>query len=58
MLAQGTFGVAFRGFLAFHGLALYAVAPSARNAYGLLICTVGVLLPLLCQPHCAGECPQ
>src|SRR5260370_9517659 len=34
MLAPGTFGIAFWGFLAFYGLALYAVAPSARTVEG------------------------
>jgi hypothetical protein len=34
MLAQGVFGVAFWGFLAFYGLALFAVAPSARTVEG------------------------
>jgi Na+/proline symporter len=34
MLAQTTFGIAFWAFLAFYGLALYAVAPSARTAEG------------------------
>jgi len=34
MLAPGTFGIVFWGFLAFYGLALYAVAPSARTVEG------------------------
>src|ERR1700737_4507622 len=34
MVAQDTFGIAFWGFLAFYGLALYAVAPSARTVEG------------------------
>lgn len=34
MISQSMFGIAFWGFLVFYGLALYAVAPSARTTEG------------------------
>ncbi len=39
------------------GTGKYALLLGA-NAYGLVICTAGFMLPLLWQPHCARECAQ